>query len=154
MRSLRFTFALAILALATTASATPVISKTTGTFDEIKENLTNALTNRGMVVNNIAHIGDMLARTGKDLGKTNPVYLKAEAIEFCSATISRKTMEANPHNIAYCPYVIAIYVLPKEPKTVYVTYRKPTGGDTKASKASLGEVEKLLRDLVKETIAP
>lgn len=154
MRSLRFTFALAILALATTASATPVVSKTTGTFDEIKENLTNALTNRGMVVNNIAHIGDMLARTGKDLGKTDPVYLKAEAIEFCSATISRKTMEANPHNIAYCPYVIAIYVLPKEPKTVYVTYRKPIGGDTKASKASLGEVEKLLRDLVKETIAP
>lgn len=154
MRSLRFTFALAILALATTASATPVVSKTTGTFDEIKENLTNALTNRGMVVNNIAHIGDMLARTGKDLGKTDPVYLKAEAVEFCSATISRKTMEANPHNIAYCPYAIAIYVLPKEPKTVYVTYRKPTGGDDKASKASLGEVEKLLRDLVKETIAP
>lgn len=154
MRSFRFTFALAILALATAANATPVVSKTTGTFEEIKENLTNALTNRGMVVNNIAHIGDMLARTGKDLGKTDPVYLKAEAIEFCSATISRKTMEANPHNIAYCPYVIAIYVLPKEPKTVYVTYRKPTGGDTKASKASLGEVEKLLRDLVKETIAP
>ena len=154
MRLLRFTFALAILALATTANATPVVSKTTGTFEEIKENLTNALTNRGMVVNNIAHIGDMLARTGKDLGKTDPVYLKAEAIEFCSATISRKTMEANPHNIAYCPYAIAIYVLPKEPKTVYVTYRKPTGGDTKASKASLDEVEKLLRDLVKETIAP
>ena len=130
------------------------MSKNTGTFEEVKENLTNALTNRGMVVNNVAHIGDMLARTGKDIGKTNPVYVKAEAIEFCSATISRKTMEADPHNIAYCPYVIAVYVLPKEPKTVYLAYRKPTGAGSKASRASLAEVEKLLRELVKETLAP
>lgn len=154
MCTFKYAVAIAALACAGVASATPVVSKTTGTFEEVKDNLTNALTNRGMVVNNVAHIGDMLARTGKDLGKAAPIYSKAEAIEFCSATISRKTMEANPHNIAYCPYAIAIYVLPKEPKTVYVTYRKPTGGDTKASKASLGEVEKLLRDLVKETIAP
>lgn len=154
MCTFKYAVAIAALVCAGVASATPVVSKTTGTFEEVKDNLTNALTNRGMVVNNVAHIGDMLARTGKDLGKAAPIYSKAEAIEFCSATISRKTMEANPHNIAYCPYAIAIYVLPKEPNTVYVTYRKPTGGDTKASKASLGEVEKLLRDLVKETIAP
>lgn len=154
MQSLRPATALAALVFVSAANATAVVSKTTGTFEEVKENLTTALTNRGMVVNNVAHIGDMLARTGKDIGKANPVYVKAEAIEFCSATISRKTMEADPHNIAYCPYVIAIYVLPKEPKTVYVTYRKPTGTGSKASNASLAEVEKLLRELVKETLAP
>lgn len=154
MQSIRPAVTLAALLLASAVNATPVVSKTTGTFEEVKENLTNALTNRGMVVNNVAHIGDMLARTGKDIGKTNPVYVKAEAIEFCSATISRKTMEADPHNIAYCPYVIAVYVLPKEPKTVYLAYRKPTGAGSKASRASLAEVEKLLRELVKETLAP
>lgn len=154
MQSLRLAIAVAALMLVSAAGATPVVSKTTGTFDEVKENLTNALTNRGMVVNNVAHISDMLARTGKDIGKANPIYAKAEAIEFCSATISRKTMEADPHNIAFCPYVIAIYVLPKEPKTVYVTFRKPTIGGSKASRESLAEVEKLLRELVKETLAP
>lgn len=154
MHTLRSALAVATLVFAGAAGATAVVNKTTGTFEEVKDNLVNALTNRGMVVNNVAHIGDMLARTGKDLGKAAPVYTKAEAIEFCSATISRKTMEVNPHNIAYCPYAIAIYILPKEPKTVYVTYRKPTGGDTKASRASLDQVEQLLRDLVKETIAP
>lgn len=154
MHSLRCLIAFVVLLLPLAASATPVVGKTIGTFEEIKENLTTALTNRGMVVNNVAHIGDMLARTGKDLGKADPVYVKAEAVEFCSATISRKTMEADPHNIAFCPYAIAIYVLPKEPKTVYVTYRKPTGTGSKASRASLAEVEKLLRELVKETITP
>lgn len=154
MRSLCLAVTLAALLCANAANATPVVSKTAGTFEEVKENLTNALTNRGMVVNNVAHIGDMLARTGKDIGKANSVYVKAEAIEFCSATISRNTMEADPHNIAYCPYVIAIYTLPKEPKTVYVTYRKPTGAGSRASNASLAEVEKLLRELVKETLAP
>lgn len=154
MQSLRLAVALAALLLVSAGHASPVVSKTTGTFEEVKENLTNALTNRGMVVNNVAHIGDMLARTGKDIGKASQVYVKAEAVEFCSATVSRKTMEADPHNIAYCPYVIAIYVLPKEPKTVYVTYRKPTGTGSKASTASLAEVEKLLRELVKETLTP
>lgn len=152
MHTLRLGLALLIAVLSHAALATPVINKTKGTFEEVKETLTNALTNRGMVVNNVAHIGDMLARTGKDLGKTNPIFVKAEAIEFCSATVSRATMEANPHNIAYCPYVIALYVLPKEPNTVYITYRKPEGKEPKASQASLGEIDKLLRELVKETI--
>ena len=152
MKKLQFGLALLAALFAHAAFATPVINKTKGSFEEVKENLTNALTNRGMVVNNVAHIGDMLARTGKDLGKSNPIYVKAEAIEFCSATVSRATMEANPHNIAYCPYVIAIYVLPKEPNTVYITYRKPEGKGPKAGQASLAEIDKLLRELVKETM--
>ena len=76
---------------------------TIGTFDEVKENVVDALTDKGLVVNNIAHISKMLKRTGKDLGKSKTIYLKAENIEFCSATVSRKTMEADPHNIIYCP---------------------------------------------------
>lgn len=152
MKQLRLGFALLVALFAQAALATPVINKTKGTFEEVKDNLTSALTNRGMVVNNVAHIGDMLTRTGKDLGKTKPIFVKAEAIEFCSATVSRSTMEANPHNIAYCPYVIAIYVLPKEPNMVYLTYRKPEGKGPKAMQASLAEIDKLLRDLVKEAL--
>lgn len=152
MKKFRLSFALLAALFAQAALATPVIHKTKGTFEEVKENLTSALTNRGMVVNNVAHIGDMLTRTGKDLGKTKPIFIKAEAIEFCSATVSRSTMEASPHNIAYCPYVIAIYVLPKEPNMVYLTYRKPEGKGPKAAQAPLAEIDKLLHELVKETM--
>jgi len=121
-------------------------------FDTVKTFIQEALTARGLVVNNVAHIGDMLERTGKDLGATKQVYLKAEAIEFCSATASRKMMEADPHNIVFCPYVIAVYVLPQEPAKTYVAFRRPDLVGPKQSRQALQEVEKLLRDIVKEAI--
>ena len=125
---------------------------TIGTFDEVKENVVDALTDKGLVVNNIAHISKMLKRTGKDLGKSKTIYLKAENIEFCSATVSRKTMEADPHNIIYCPYIISVYVLFKDPKKVYVSYRKMPRLANKKSNAALQLVEKLLDDIIKEAI--
>jgi uncharacterized protein (DUF302 family) len=111
-----------------------------------------ALTGRGLVVNNVAHIGDMLERTGKDLGGAKQVYVKAESIEFCSATVSRKMMEADPHNIVFCPYIIAIYVLPDTPDKTYVSFRKPDQVGSKQSKSALKDVENLLREIIKEAI--
>lgn len=119
-------------------------------FDTVKEAVKDALTDRGLVVNNIAHISNMLQRTGKDLGKTKKIYQKAENIEFCSAVVSRKTMEADPHNIIYCPYIISVYVLAKEPKKVYVSYRKLPRVKDKKSDQALQEVEKLLDNIAKE----
>lgn len=121
-------------------------------FDTVKQNVQEALTGRGLVVNNVAHIGDMLERTGKDLGGARQVYVKAEAIEFCSASVSRKMMEADPHNIVFCPYIIAIYVLPETPDKTYVSFRKPTLVGSKQSRGALKEVETLLRDIIKEAI--
>lgn len=125
---------------------------TTDDFDTVKTFIEEALTARGLVVNNVAHIGDMLERTGRDLGASKQVYAKAEAIEFCSATVSRKMMEADPHNIVFCPYVIAIYVLPDEPGKTYVSFRRPEMVGSKRSKEALKAVEKLLRDVIKEGI--
>jgi uncharacterized protein (DUF302 family) len=119
-------------------------------FDTVKQNVEDALTGRGLVVNNVAHIGEMLERTGKDLGAAKQVYVKAEGVEFCSATLSRKMMEADPHNIVFCPYVISVYVLPGAPDKTYVSFRKPDLVGSKASRAALQEVEKLLREIAKE----
>jgi len=121
-------------------------------FDTVKTFIEEALTARGLVVNNVAHIGDMLERTGKDLGAAKQVYVKAESIEFCSATVSRKMMEADPHNIVFCPYIIAIYVLPDAPDKTYVSFRRPEMVGSKQSKEALKAVEKLLRDVIKEGI--
>ena len=129
-----------------------VLKQKKAKFEDIKQNITEALTGRGLVVNNTSHIGEMLGRTGKDLGGAKQIYLKAEAIEFCSATVSRATMEADPTNIIFCPYIIAVYVLPKEPGTVYTAYRKPSLVGSKASKESLRGVEKLLGEIVTEAL--
>lgn len=121
-------------------------------FETVKTAITEAITGKGLVINTTSHIGEMLERTGKDMGGAKQIYLHAESLEFCSATVSRKTMEADPHNIVFCPYIIAIYVLPKEPKKTYVSFRKPDLVGTPASKASLKAVEKLLRSIIEEAI--
>lgn len=121
-------------------------------FDTVKSFLVDALTSRGLVVNNTSHVGEMLERTGKDLGATKQVFVKAEGLEFCSATYSRKMMEADPHNIVFCPYVISIYVLPNEPGKTYVSFRRPQLVGSKQSQEALKDVEKLLRDIVKEAL--
>lgn len=124
----------------------------TSDFDTVKEDLKIAITGRGFVVDHISHISAMLDRTGKDLGTTKPVYDHAESLQFCSATVSRRMMEADPANIVFCPYIIVLYTLPQDPKTVHVGYRRPLPVGSEASKASLKAVEELLDGIVKEAL--
>ena len=119
-------------------------------YDFVRDDLELAITGRGIKINTVSHIGDMLARTGKDIGSSQKVFEHAEAFEFCSAKVSRATMEADPHNIVFCPYIIAVYSLPGEKNKTYVSYRKPTLVGSKASKESLKKVEALLRSIAEE----
>ena len=123
-----------------------------GSFAEVKEAIEMAITGRGLVINNVSHIGDMLARTGKDLGGAKQVYIQAEALEFCSATVSRNMMLADPDNIVFCPYIIAIYVVPEKPGEVRVAYRKTQLVDSQESQRSLEAVNKLLSEIIEEAI--
>ena len=122
-------------------------------FESVKSALGEAIIEKGLVINNTSHIGAMLDRTGSAVGAAaKQIFLKAEAYEFCSASVSRLTMEADPHNIVFCPYIITVYVLPNEPSKTYLSFRKPDLVGSKASKAALKEVEKLLRSIIEEAI--
>lgn len=136
------------------AAAAPVVTvhSAKGKFDEVKERVVMAIENRGMVINNTAHVGDMLERTGKDLGHAKKIYIHAEVLEFCNAALSRETMEADAHNIAFCPYTIAVYVLPQEPGKVYITYRNLAMSGPGRSAKALDAVGKLLEDIVNESL--
>jgi len=124
----------------------------TGSFEDVRDSVEMAITDRGMVVNNISHVGEMLQRTGKDLGESTQIFLKAEVLEFCSAVVSRKMMEADPDNIVFCPYAISVYVVPEMPGEVRVAYRKPRIVGTPASQKSLEAVEDLLSGIVKDAL--
>jgi len=80
------------------------------------------------------------------------VYGDAEMPEFCSARVSRDTMEADPRNIVFCPYAIAIYTLPKEKGRVYIAYRRPGAIGSEQSVKSLRAVERLVADIVTEAL--
>ncbi|MFA6902637.1 MAG: DUF302 domain-containing protein [Gallionellaceae bacterium] len=122
-----------------------------GSFAEVKEAVEMAITGRGFVINNVSHIGEMLERTGKDLGG-KPVFIKAEALEFCSASVSRHMMETDPDNIVFCPYIIAIYVLPSKPDEVRVAYRNAQMVGSPASQKSLKAVNDLLSSIIREAV--
>ena len=152
-----------IIALAMAAGATlygvaqadaaeVVVRSTKGEFKEVKERVLHAIENRGLVLNYTARIGAMLERTGKDIGAARRIYGDAEMLEFCSARISRDTVEADPRNIAYCPYSIAIYTLPKEKNRVYVAYRRIEASGSGQSAKSLRAVDQLLADIVAESL--
>lgn len=124
-----------------------------GDYDFYREMVESAIAGEGMVINTVGHIAEMLDRTGGDLGAEGSIYLHGESLEFCSAIYSRRMMEADPHSIVFCPYVIAIYELSAEPGTVYVGYKRvPIVGDEE-TRAALENVEELLDRVVDNATA-
>jgi len=130
-----------------------VTYKVKANFKEVRDQLETAIGSKGIKINNVSYIGKMLIRTGKDLGFKKEIYTDAQAFEFCSATVSRFTMEADPHNIVFCPYIISVYELANEKGTVYMTYRRPTIIGSEASKKSLLDVEKLIDSIAQEALS-
>lgn len=111
-------------------------------FEETREAVKTAIENRGLVINYVSHIADMLNRTGTDLGTSRKIFEQGEILEFCSASLSRKMMEADPHNIVLCPFALSIYTLPGENGT-WLAYRKPHG-------QAAAIVEPMLQGIVSE----
>jgi uncharacterized protein (DUF302 family) len=128
-----------------------VLFKAQGTFQEVRDLLQFSIEGQGLKITNTNNIATMLERTGKDLGATRQVYENAEQFEFCSATVSRRMMEADPHAIVMCPYSVAVYTVPGD-KTVYLSYRKPAATQNPALKQALAEMEKLLTEIIKDAM--
>ncbi|MCC2110726.1 MAG: DUF302 domain-containing protein [Hyphomicrobiales bacterium] len=121
-------------------------------IDDVLLDISDAIVNRGYVVDYRSHVGEMLNRTAADVGADKTVYTAAVVTQFCSAVLSRKAMEADPVNLAFCPYGIFAFERADKPGTVYVGYRQLVGNDTEASKAALGEVNALLDSIAKEAV--
>jgi uncharacterized protein (DUF302 family) len=119
-------------------------------FETIKENLQQAITNKGLIISGTLHISDMLNRTAKDLNITKNAYQKAEAFEFCSAMLSHKMIQVNPLNLTACPFTIAFFVKSEENQYVYLAFRKPQlAGE---SKEISQEINAFLHSIVKEAM--
>ncbi len=143
--------ACAMLCLPLTALAAEsytVLFKAQGSFQEVRDMLQMSIEGQGLKITHSNMIGDMLDRTGKDIGQTTRIYENAEQFEFCSATLSRQMMEADPHSIVMCPYSVVVYTIPSD-KAVYLAYRKPAATRNPALQKVLLELENLLSDIVK-----
>jgi uncharacterized protein (DUF302 family) len=145
---MRFLFAL--LLTVTAVNPMPVLADqyvsygTEESFEDVMDNVKMAIENRGMYINNVMHMSEMLERTGKDLGFEKRIYLKADSIEFCSALLSRRMTEEDPRRIINCPFIISIYVLPVEPGKTYIAHRRLAGDD---ASGVMKEVMDMLREV-------
>lgn len=113
-------------------------------FEDAAFALESAIIGRGLVVDHVSHVGEMLNRTAADVGASRQIYRAADVYLFCSATLSRRMMEADPTNIAHCPYSVFLYELTDTPGTVHVGYREMPAG-------AMQEVEALLDAIARET---
>jgi uncharacterized protein (DUF302 family) len=136
------------------AAPHPVVSYSKkAKFDDVRDDLKSAIEAKGLVVDYHSFVNRMLERTGKDVGSARKLYADAQAFVFCSAALSRKTMEADPANAALCPYSIMVYATAQDPGTVHVAFRRPWRPDgSAASKAALKEVEALLDGIAREAL--
>ena len=136
------TFALAAAAAHAEGMTTYTVDEA---FDDVVFSVESAILEQGLVIDSVSHVGDMLERTKEDVGSDVTVFLKADVFNFCSASVSRKVMEADPMNIQFCPYGIFVMQMPDSPDQTTVGYRQMPDGPMK-------EVEALLDGIVKEAV--
>lgn len=132
------------LALAMILAAAPVFAGDQavtypfdGSFEDATFALENAIIGRGLVIDYVSHTGEMLARTAADVGSTKELFAAADVFLFCSAQLSREVMEADPMNIAHCPY--GIFVADQGGKVI-IGYRKYPQGEMQKVEALLGQI--------------
>ena len=115
----------------------------TGSFEDATFAVESAIIGQGLVIDYVSHTGEMLNRTAADVGSTKKLFDAADIFVFCSAQLSRKVMEADPTNIAFCPY--GIFVADQDGKVTVGYHNYPTG--------PMQEVQQLLDSIVKEAVS-
>ncbi len=134
---------LAVLMTAAPAFAQGVTTyKSDANFEDTAFAVESAIVGRGLVVDYVSHVGAMLARTAADVGSDVTLFEAADVFVFCSAVTSRSVIEADPVNIAYCPYGIFVA---DTAGTVTVGFRNYPEG-------AMQEVQTLLDGIVHEAL--
>ena len=108
-----------------------------GDFGDATFGVESAIVGRGLVIDYVSHTGEMLNRTGADVGSGTEIFAEADIFLFCSAVLSRKVMEADPMNIAHCPYGIFVA---EQDGAVMVGYRTYPEGPMQEVQALLDEI--------------
>lgn len=143
---IRTIFAATALAALTTTSAFAdsfITRPTDDSFANTAFAVESAIVGKGLVIDSTSHVGDMLERTKGDVGSDVTVFNAANVYLFCSASVSRKVMEADPMNIQFCPYGITVMETPDG--VVSVGYRSYPDG-------AMQEVQDLLKSIVDDAI--
>lgn len=137
-------------ALAATLIATPlwageaITYPSVDDFDDTVFSVESAILDAGLVIDFTSHTGDMLERTREVTGSDIVLFEHADIFNFCSATLSRKMMEADILNIAHCPYRIFVMQKGKSDEVIVGFKSMPEG--------AMKDVEVLLDGIIKDAL--
>ena len=132
-----------VLAVPVTALAEgAVVTPFDGSYEDATFALESAIVGQGLVIDYISHVGEMLSRTAADVGSDRVLFKNADVFVFCSAVVSREVMEADPMNIAFCPY--GIFVAETEDGVMFGRQDYPAG--------ALDKVEAMLDAIIAEAV--
>ena len=151
------------LVLAVAALAVPVATakdahphlEAKGVFEEVLQDLKDAIVNRGYVVDFVGHVDTMLDRTSgasksvTETGSRSP-FLNAKYVQFCSAKLTHEAVSANPYNVVICPHVFFAFEDKAKPGRIVVGYRRPEPGPSKRSRKAFAKVDDLMMAIIKE----
>ncbi|BBB22540.1 conserved hypothetical protein [Abyssogena phaseoliformis symbiont OG214] len=144
-------------------------------FFEVRDDIAFAITGQGLVVAHRSDVATMLNRISKDLAQQaismmrfampnpfkNPLnasktlYRHGVVIEFCSASLSAETTAADPNNILFCPFSIAVFQLNSEPNQVHVSYLRLSQLADKNNQKSINAlkaVEDVLGNIIQDAL--
>jgi uncharacterized protein (DUF302 family) len=121
-------------------------------FDDVRFELGNAITTRGLAVHAEGNLGKMLDRTGADVGSTKPIYKQAEFVEVCSAKYARLMVEADPALISNCPFQFYVYERIDRPGEVVIGFRRLHGGTTPLGQKAVADTEAMLDAIVRDAV--
>ena len=139
----RFLFAACLGLVGSLASAQDAtVYPFDGSFDDATFSVESAIVGKGLVIDYVSRTGEMLNRTGADVGSDVEIFAGADIFLFCSATLSREVMEADPMSIAHCPY--GIFVTDRNGEVMIGRRNYPEG--------EMQKVQALLDDIIQDAI--
>ncbi len=154
------------LAVVSASGTGPVVAETAagykslvkdGKFDDVLEDLREAILKRGFVIDYVGHFNAMLERTADTAGSVTAQgvkspYTNAQYLQFCPSKLTHEAVSANPFGIANCPISLFVFELRHEPGKVHVGYRLPLDSPSRMVKDVNGRLTKLLNEIAAEAV--
>lgn len=128
-----------------------------GSFEDVFENLKDAIVRRGFVIDYVGQFNAMLLRTAKDtetvsdIGRTSP-YRHAQFVQFCPARLTHEAVNASPLAIASCPIAFFVYELNYDPGKIQIGFRLPVPSASKRVTEVNDKIVALMQDISQEAL--
>lgn len=124
-------------------------------FEDVRDDVKNAIIGRGFVIDYVGHFNAMLERTADAAASVTPKgekspYRNAEYIQFCPAALTHEAVSKNPIAIANCPIAIFVYQASEGPERITVGFRLPVASPSTRAKAVNDKLVALLDGIAQE----